>query len=128
MLQVVVVLNVLISLLCLYVAWRLWMLRRSLAVAVNVLTNFERTTYTVLHGAPKAIYQGQLGVSGLRARYQQLEQQWQKVQQVLALLGLLQSVWRIALSTNVRSPSRRLQRPQRSRRRSSFRTRKSYDV
>lgn len=127
MLQLVVFVNVLISLLCLYVAWRLWNLRRTLALAVTVVNNFERITYTVLHGAPKAIYQGQLGIHELRARYQQLELQWQKVQQVLALLGLLQSVWQFALASSLRSPSRRLRHRQRSRRRSSW-TGNSYDV
>lgn len=118
MFQVVVVLNVLLSLLCLYVAWQVWNLRRTLATAADVLTNVERSTYVVLHGAPKAISQGQLGVQGLRERYQQLELQLQQVQQVLTVLGLIQSVWRSALGSSAKnSLSRRLRRPQRQRRR-----------
>jgi hypothetical protein len=110
MVTVVVVLNLLISLLCLYGAWWVWNLRRSLAAATKVLTDAERSTYAVLHGAPNAISQGQLGSRGLRDRYQQLELQLQQVQKVLGLLGLVQSFWR--------SQSRRLRwRPQRRRRR-----------
>lgn len=109
MLQTVVVLNVLISLLCLYVAWQVWNLRRALAAAADVLTNVERNTYTLLHGAPNNIYLGQLGVHGLKERYQQLQLQLQRVQQVLALLGLIQSVFL--------RQSRRLRRSQRPRRR-----------
>ncbi|HEY9741048.1 MAG TPA: hypothetical protein V6C90_11210 [Coleofasciculaceae cyanobacterium] len=118
MFQLVVVLNVLISLLCLYVAWQVWNLRRALATAVDVLTNVERSTYAVLNGAPNAISQGQLGVHGLRERYQQLELQLQQVQQVLTVLGLIQSVWSSALRRGGKSSlSRRLRRPQRQRRR-----------
>ncbi len=94
MVTVVVVLNVLISLLCLYVAWQVWNLRRTLAVVVDAITIAERNTYAVLHGAPNAISKGQLGVHGLRERYQQLELQLQQVQKVLTVLGLLQSLLR----------------------------------
>jgi hypothetical protein len=94
MLTVVIVLNVLISLLCLYVTWRVWNLRKALAAAADILTAAERSTHAVLRGAPQAIERGQLGTSALRERYQQLEIQLQKVQQVLALLSLLQGVWR----------------------------------
>lgn len=117
MVTVVVVLNVLISLLCLYVAWQVWNLRRTLAAVTEVLNNAERSTYLVLHGAPQAISQGQLGVHGLRESYQQLDLQLQKVQQVLALLGLLQNVWRSARRRSLRSPSRRLRRPRRYKKR-----------
>lgn len=116
MVTVVVGLNVLISLLCLYVAWRLWKLRRALAAATRAITSAERSTYKVLHGAPRAIYRGQSGVQGLSERYSQLELQLQRVRQVLALLGLLQ---RIGSSTFQRrdrlsrSQWRRLQRLQR---------------
>ncbi|MDP8962876.1 MAG: hypothetical protein M3O33_02595 [Cyanobacteriota bacterium] len=113
MLTVVVVLNVLISLLCLYVAWQVWNLRRVLAATTDAVLLAERNTYKLLHGAPEAISQGQVGVSGARESYQQLELQIQKVQQVLMLLSLVQRVW---LSTT-RSPSKRLRRLQRARRR-----------
>jgi hypothetical protein len=94
MLQIVVGINVLISLLCLYVAWRVWKLRQALAITADVVTAFERNTYLVLHGAPQAIYKGQLGICGLRERYQQLDRQLQQVQQVLTILGLLQRILR----------------------------------
>ena len=127
MLQVVVILNVLISLLCIYVAWQVWNLRRTLAAAAVVLSDVERNTYAVLHGAPNAISQGQLGVHGLRERYQQLEVQLQKLQQVLILLSLIQRILPVVLIRQVGSndltnsegtlPSRRLQRMPRYRRR-----------
>jgi hypothetical protein len=97
MVTVIVVLNVLISLLCLYAAWKVWNLRRVLAAAADAVTLAERNTYALLHGAPKNISQGQLGVHGLRERYQQLEQQLRKVQQVLTLLVLVQRILPSAL-------------------------------
>jgi len=113
MLTVVVVLNVLISLLCLYVAWQVWNLRRVLAAATTALILAERNTHNILGGAPAAISQGQIGVSGARESYQQLELQLQKLQQVLTLLSLVQRVW----GSTRRSPSKRLRRVQPSRRR-----------
>ncbi|MEW6494997.1 MAG: hypothetical protein AB1589_21125 [Cyanobacteriota bacterium] len=124
----VVVFNVLLSLICLYVAWQLWNLRLALAITADIVALFERDTYNALHGAPNAISQGQLGVSNLRVSYQQLEIQLQRVQQILALLGLAQRVLRIAVRSSIRlnqrnqvdrllrrSQLRRLRRQRRSR-------------
>lgn len=125
MLQIVVIFNVLLSLLCLYVAWQVWNLRRALAATTAALINAERNTHGLLYGAPRAISQGQLGVRGLRERYQQLELQVQKVRQILALLTLIQNLWLLGFRRSVRnssassegtSASRRLRRLQRSRR------------
>lgn len=113
MLTVVVVLNVLISLVCLFVAWQVWNLRRVLGAAADAILLAERNTYNVLHGAPEAITQGQMGVGEARESYQQLELQLQKVQQVVTLLSLVQRVWRLRR----RSPNVGLQRPARRRRR-----------
>lgn len=113
MLTVVVILNVLISLLCLYVAWQVWNLQKALAATTKAVLLAERNTYNVLHGAPEAISQGQVGVHGARESYQQLELQLQKVQQVLTLLSLIQRVWLLI----PKSSSKRLRRPQRLRRR-----------
>lgn len=79
------------------------MLRKALANAANVLISVERITYNTLHGAPKAIMSGQIGIRGLKERYQELEVQWQRVQQVLALLGLGQNIWRISQSRSAKT-------------------------
>ena len=128
MLTVVVALNVLISLLCFYMTWQLWNVRRALSIAADAVANAERDTYNVLHGAPQAIAQGQVGVKGLRVSYQQLEIQLQRVQQVLVLLSLVQSLLPLVIRSSAqlrqrnrvtavksRSLSRRLRRQQRSR-------------
>lgn len=118
MVILVVILNLLLSLLCLYVAWRVWNLRRVLAATADAVTLAERNTYNVLHGAPNAIYRGQIGVEGLRERYQQLDLQVQQLQQVLTLLGLVKSIWRTTSRRSaMRSRSSRLERSQFQRRR-----------
>ena len=128
MVAVVVVINVLISLLCLYIAWFLWNLRRALSVAADVVTLFDRDTHNALYGAPQAISQGQLGIRATRGSYQNLEIQLQRVQQVVAFLGLLQRllpmVTRSSTKLNQRNlnaaksrlRSRKSRRQQRSRR------------
>lgn len=105
---IVVVLNLLISLLCLYVAWFLWNLRRALSVAADVVTLFDRDTHNALHGAPHAISQGQFGVRATRGSYQELEIQLQRVQQVLALLGLLQSLLPVVTRSSTKLRQRSL--------------------
>ncbi len=101
MLTLVVVLNGLISLLCLYIAWQVWELRRVLAKVADSVSSAERNTYRVLHNAPKAISQGQLGTRHLRKQYRQLDRQLQQVQQILVLFNLGQKIWR-GKSTNFR--------------------------
>lgn len=122
MLTVVVVLNVLISLMCLYVAWQVWNLRRALRATADAVLLAERNTYNLLHGAPEAISQGQVGIGGARDSYQQLELQLQKFQQVLTLLSLIQRVWELSRRAALRSatlslsPGVRLQRGRKRRR------------
>lgn len=94
MLTVVLIANVLIALLCLYVAWQVWNLRRVLANVADTLISVERSTYAVLHGAPNAIIQGQRGTRQLRKQYRQLQVQLQRAEQVLGLLSLGQTAWR----------------------------------
>ncbi|MEQ8469477.1 hypothetical protein [Coleofasciculus sp. E1-EBD-02] len=93
MLTVVVILNLLISLFGFYLAWRIWKLRRVLAAAADIVARAEQSTYRVLHGAPQAISRGQIGVHGLKKRYQQLEFQLQRVQRVLMVLGFIQKTY-----------------------------------
>jgi hypothetical protein len=110
MVTVVVIFNLLISLLGFYIAWRIWKLRRVLGAAADIVARAERSTYQVLHGAPQAISKGQIGVHGLKKRYQQLEFQLQRVQRVLMVLGFIQKTYRSRRRPRgKRSPSARRQ-------------------
>ena len=94
MVTVVVILNLLITLLCLYVAWRMWQLRRVLAKATDALIAAEHSTHKVLNDAPEFVLRGQTGVAHLRKQYLRAAVQLQKAQQILTLLGLGQFVWK----------------------------------
>lgn len=98
MVTVVIVINLLISLICLLVAKQVWKLRKKLAKAADGIFSAERKTYKALHGAPPKIYKGQQGISKLHQKYDRLELQRQKLQKVLGLVNMVQKVWQGTLS------------------------------
>ncbi|MBD2102942.1 hypothetical protein [Leptolyngbya sp. FACHB-261] len=88
MLTIVLVLNALLTLICLLSAWQVWKLRRTLGKLADTLNNVERSTHGLLHGAPDAILKGQMGMVQLRERYAQLAPQLQQAQQALRVVGV----------------------------------------
>jgi hypothetical protein len=93
MVKLVIVINILISLMLFYAAWRLWRLRQLLANAANALLAAERSTNVVLTKAPDFIYLRQRNISNLRLRNQVLELQIQQIQQLLSLLFFTSQLW-----------------------------------
>jgi hypothetical protein len=91
MIVTVVVINLVISLVCLFVAQKIWQLRRRLAQVTAALQRIEHNTHQILHPAPLAITNGQIGTRNLRIRYQRLSAQWQKLQQLVVLLSRFQN-------------------------------------
>lgn len=94
MVTVVVILNVLIALLCFYVARWLTKLRKKLAKAADTLISAEKSTNKVLTSSPKTIYKGQKGAKALGERYQALNRQLEQLEKVLGLLNLAPKLWR----------------------------------
>ncbi|HLP91130.1 MAG TPA: hypothetical protein VK184_21445 [Nostocaceae cyanobacterium] len=90
----VVVINLLISLLLMFVAWQVWKLKQVLAVVADKLSEYERASYNGLHPAPENINLGQQGVYSLRQKQQGLKQQIQKAQQIISLMVLGRNLWR----------------------------------
>ncbi|PAX60400.1 hypothetical protein [Brunnivagina elsteri] len=86
MVELVIVINILISLMLLYAAWRLLRLRKLLTNAANALLVAERSTNVVLSKAPGFLYVRQGNISNLRLRNQVLELQIQQIRQLLSLL------------------------------------------
>jgi len=76
------------------VAWRIWQLRQRLANIANILIAADRSSYTVLHGAPKAIYKRQENIYKTRVVNQTLQLQIQQLRQIFGLLLLGQQLWR----------------------------------
>ncbi len=93
MLTFVFICNLLIALVNLYIAWRIWQLRRMLAKVAETLTSVERRIHSVLYPAPEVIVKGKKGTYSLRERYRKLELQLQKVEQILLILSLGSKIW-----------------------------------
>ncbi len=93
MVTVVVVLNTLIALMLLYVAWRVWKLKQKLEIVADRLAAYERCSHTVLYTAPEKIYTAQQNIYNLRQGNQKLEVQIQQVRQIISLLFLGRQVW-----------------------------------
>jgi hypothetical protein len=93
MVTVVVVINILISLALLYVAGRLWRLKKRLERINNILIAAERSTHNVLHRAPEAIYKRQRNINNLRQGNQSLQFKIQQIRQLASILAFGQQVW-----------------------------------
>jgi len=105
MITTVILINCLISLVCFYTAWKLWQIRQVLSLTTKVVTAWERNTHNTLALSPDAILNGKLCIQQLRENYQHLEPQLQQLQRMLALVSLLQLVWRSARNP-MRSPNK----------------------
>ena len=85
----VIIINVLISVICLYLAAKLWKLGKEIDQAANAILQADRGTYNVLHNAPGAIVKGEKGTRNLRKQYQKLQGQVQTLRQAIAVLTFL---------------------------------------
>ncbi|MBE9094484.1 hypothetical protein [Tychonema sp. LEGE 07203] len=93
MLTGVVIINLLISLVCFYIAARVWKIRRTIALFEMRIAAVERCSRNVLGQSPAFLAKRQQGAHQLRRNYQQLELQLQQVRQLLGLLGLGRRLW-----------------------------------
>lgn len=94
MLTAVLIINLVISLLCFYIAWKVWQVRRIIDRVESRLTAMERRSHKVLSQTPAFLTKREKGVRKLRQQYRQLESQVQQLQQVLGLLTLGGTLWR----------------------------------
>ncbi len=92
MVTIIVIINTLITLMLLYVAWQLRQLRLKIAQIADNLSAYERQAHAVLRGTPAAITTGRLGIYQLRRGPKPLDQLI-RVQQVLTLLGVGKQIW-----------------------------------
>ena len=93
MLTAVVIINLLISLVCFYIAAKVGKIRRTIAGFEKRIAAMERRSSNVLSNSSTFLAKRQQGALQLRRRYQQLELQLQQVQQLLGLLGLGRMLW-----------------------------------
>jgi hypothetical protein len=93
MVILVILVNTFISLILLYVAWRVWQLKQQLAYIADRLTAYESCTHIALNKAPENIYLGQQNIYNLRQRNQALQIQIQQVRQIISLVLLGRQIW-----------------------------------
>jgi hypothetical protein len=93
MVTIVIGINILISLLCLYLARKIWMLRLMINRVDKKLILIEQRTRFVLEKAPNFINSGQRGSSQLRQKYSQLQIKFQQLQQAMGLISLAVNFW-----------------------------------
>ncbi|MEH1924776.1 hypothetical protein [Nostoc sp.] len=93
MIILVILVNTLISVILLYVAWRVCQLKQQLAYIADRLTAYESCTHTALNKAPENIYLSQQNIYNLRQRNQALQIQIQQVRQIISLLLLGRQIW-----------------------------------
>ncbi|NEU75152.1 hypothetical protein PI95_021970 [Hassallia byssoidea VB512170] len=92
MVTVIVIINLLISLILLYIARRVWQLKKRLANIANRLTAAERCTHAVLDKAPSNISIRQQNIHNLRQGNQSIQVQIQQVRQIFSLLLVGQQI------------------------------------
>lgn len=88
MITLVVIFNLLITLVNLFLAWRIWQLGRWLANLADILTKVEHSTHLVLCSAPEVILKTGRGAGHLKGYYRVLNIQLQRGKQLLTLFNL----------------------------------------
>ncbi|NJK51078.1 hypothetical protein HC931_25895 [Candidatus Gracilibacteria bacterium] len=108
MLLFVIFFNLSLTLLNLYIAIRIWQLRRVLTRVTRTLDMIERRIHRIFAPAPKIVSKGQKGTHTLRVRYQRLLIQ-------LAIAGQFLSV--VSFGVRFWQKQSKRQRPLRSKKR-----------
>ena len=94
MIFLIVAINLLITLLNIYIAIKIWQLRLLVGRITAILNNYETYFSILLSLAPKVIYQGQNNIHQARQRYQILQLQTAKIKQLIWLLNQSYRIWR----------------------------------
>jgi hypothetical protein len=94
MVILVILVNTVISVILLYVAWRVRQLKQQLEYIADRLTIYESCTHVALNKAPDNIYLSQENIYNLRQKNQVLQMQIQQVRQIISLLLQGQQIWR----------------------------------
>jgi cell shape-determining protein MreC len=92
MVTIVVLINIIISLMLLYLAQQLRKAKDTLAFITNTFNQYERASYAALHTAPDNIYLGKEKIQNLRQDNQMLKQQIQQLRQILSLIVLVKQI------------------------------------
>lgn len=85
----VILFNLVIAIFNLFLATKIWKLRRLLLQTTAILTDLEKNVVYILKIAPEAISQTQDEVFNLRVQRQEIEIKLAKIRQVLGIVTVL---------------------------------------
>ncbi|MDJ0530918.1 MAG: hypothetical protein QNJ70_00260 [Xenococcaceae cyanobacterium MO_207.B15] len=94
MIVFVVTVNFLVAMFNFYLAFRIWQLRKIIALITAIITNCEIYLSYVLSNAPTIIKKKQENIYQFRQRYQLLQLQLQKIRQIIILMNWMYRIWR----------------------------------
>ena len=89
----VITLNFVITLFNLYLAVKIWQLRKLFILITSALNNSENYLRYVFLLAPQILHQKQTNIYHFRQRYQLWQLQLQKIKQIIVLLNWLYRIW-----------------------------------
>lgn len=87
MLTIVLVINLLLAMLCLIVAWQVWRLKQSLGQVADTLIEVEQSAHPILYGAPQTITESYQRVEEVCDRIRRVEPQLRRARQAVRLLA-----------------------------------------
>ena len=93
MVTIVVLVNIVISLILLYLAQKLRKITYTLAFVADNLNQFERATYQLLHAIPENIYRDAENIHNLRLENQIRKRQIQQLRQIISLIILVKQIY-----------------------------------
>lgn len=94
MIFLIIAVNLLITLLNIYIALRILQLRVLISRIAAILINYEKYFSVLLKNAPEVINQGQTNIYHVRQRYQLLQRQTTQVKQLIWLINQSFQIWR----------------------------------
>ena len=94
MIFLIIAVNLSITLLNIYIAFRIWQLRLLIARITAILLNYERYFSVLLKTAPEVISQGRNNIYHVRQRYQLLQLRATQIKQLIWLINQSFQIWR----------------------------------
>ncbi|MGF1542688.1 MAG: hypothetical protein ACFCU5_19980 [Pleurocapsa sp.] len=94
MIILIILINISITILNIYLAIKIWQLRQVVIRITLLLINCELYVRSLLYIAPAVIYQGSKNIHLFRSKYQAIQLQIKKIQQIILLLNWSYRLWR----------------------------------
>lgn len=94
MLTIVLTINLMLAALCLWVAWQVWRLKRSLGRVADTLIDVEQTAHPLLYGAPQHIAERYQHVEEVCDRIRTIEPQLRRARQAIRVIAWQHQRWR----------------------------------